>query len=355
VVGQSKPPDPLALLLCALEEPEVALERWHSLLTEHPLDNFDFAEQRMLPAVLMNTKKATGTIAEESRLRGVSRYTWAKNAKLHKVCREVVVRFQAADIESIVLKGVYFNSVIHKNLGVRPATDFDLLVRWSQAQKALDLLLLDGWRVKGDWVEPQHRLENAVSLSKDQTELDLHWSLLREARKPDLDHIFWNRAVPFELGTVKTETLCPTHHLFHLLVVANREPENLIRYLYDLAILLERHAGHLDFGEIEAMLKERYLLSRVSSLPLPRVGWGHLVPTSKPGLLDRLWSEASRLFASHEGEWNYLLFPFLDYWINFRHFSTPDWSFLTYLSRRLEIKSFGDFTTRSFHKMKRLF
>lgn len=355
MAGPSKRRKSLETLLeCALSEPKAALQKWCDLLEWHPLNDFSYHEQRMLPAVFNNLKQAGDTIPEETRLRGVSRYTWAKNAQLHNVCQGVLTHFQSLGIDSIVLKGIYFNSDVHQNLGRRPATDFDILIPWEQADDALDALIDQGWRVKGEWIAPRERLENAVSVHRDGLELDLHWGLLREARDPRFDEIFWEDAVPFQLGTVTSKTLSATHHLFHLLVIAHREPVNRYRYLYDLTVLIERFGEEIDYQQIEPMLRERHLLSRVKSLPLEEIGLGYLLPTSKPTLLDKLWSQATRLFESGQGEWNYFLFPFLDYWINYHRLSTPDWSLTTYLHKRLKIEGLQDLFVRTINKFIRL-
>ena len=157
-----------------------------------------------------------------------------------------------------------------------------------------------------------------------------------------------------DIGIREAKTLYPSHHLFHLLVSANREPKNLVRYLFDIHKLREVYGELLDIHHVHTLLEQRNVLSRLSSLPLAKLGWGEWTPPKQPSLLDRLWSEASRYMTHSRGEWAYALFPFLDYYLHFRGCANAQIGFWQYLQRRLQVKSLGDFLHRTLAKIRRM-
>lgn len=345
----------LDLLRCATEPPETALALWRGLLQRVPLDEFDYPSQRLLPAVWKNLKASGDAFAEEARLRGVYRQAWARNARLRGACCQVLDLFESHQLPALVLKGLAFNALLFEDQGQRPSSDFDLLVPLERADEAIAMMHADGWSTPDPSLRPYDRLHHGMTWKKSDCELDLHFFLLREARLPDSDAPFWRDAVPFDLGTGRQAwTLSPSHHFFHLLVIANREPENRIRYLLDLHFLARAWRDRVDPREVARLLEQRQLLSRLAGLPLKGLGLDEVQRQRRPSLTDRAWSEATRTVHDGSHEWHYLLFPFLDYWLNYRHQPSPGWSLPGYLWRRLELQGVGDLLRRGVAKFQRM-
>lgn len=343
----------LELLHCATAPPEVALQAWRRLLASVSVEQFDYRAQRLLPAVWVNLKKASKSFPEEPRLRGVHRRTWVHNKRLSAAARSVLELLAGEGIPTLVLKGLAYNELFYHDSGRRPSWDFDIAVPLEKARGALELLENAGWKIKTDRWDPMERMEHGATLCKDGLELDLHWNLLREARNPEQDDVFWKNAVPLTIDGLSAFTLGPTHQLFYLLAIADREPDNRVRYLLDLIFLVRRFGPELDYRCVHALLAERHIASRLSALPLEEIGLGYLRQGLSPTLFDRLWSQASRtvLDGSHEGY--YLLYPFLDYWLHYRRGRTPNWSFLNYMRRRLKVEGLRDLFTRTLAKLWR--
>lgn len=344
---------PLELFHCATEPPERALAAWDSLLETTPLDDFNSAAFRFLPAVWKNLKRGAETFPEEARLRGIYRRCWVSNLHSRQFCYEVLDLFETHDLPSLVLKGLAFNHQLYPDIGCRPCGDFDLLVPYERAHEAQAMVAADGWTPIDHWT-PNDRLHHGRAWKKGHAQLDLHWFLLREARWPEADLPFWKDAVPLDLGRRRAMTLSPTHHLFHLLVIADREPDERLRYLLDLWHLLESFRAQLDLPEVARLMRERCVLSRLENLPLERMGLERLRQDgSPPGWLDRAWSQASRSVHDGSHEWHYLMFPLLDYWLHYRN-QDPGWGWLSYLRRRLGIRGPKDLLQRTVRKLSRL-
>lgn len=338
------------LYRCATEPVAKARELWRTYLQKRPLDDFQGPEFRLVPAVWSHLSSESGEFAEEGRAKGIYRYSLTKNAALKRQCQKVVAQLQSHGIPTIVLKGIVLTQDVHQSLGYRPAADVDLLIPYEQAESCLELLISKGWRAKDEeWVDPTHRIENAICLVKDTLELDLHWFLLREARNVGTDADYWERSVPFQCGDVVTRQLCPTDLMFHLIVCATREPENLYRYLLDIKALQERAEFSIDLEAIWGLLTEHRLLGRLNYLPLGKLGWN----PPKAGLSDRIWSWCSRYVNDGRGEWVYAVFPFLDYWFHFRGQPSPGWTLLRYLKVRLQVQGIRDVLGRTWAKLRR--
>lgn len=337
-------------------DPATALRRWKTLIEPHPPEEYGFRVVRLLPAVWNNLKKTRAVFPGSEFLESKYTVTRTANQKLESDCRALVELLDSHGIESVVLKGLVWSRIAHQDLGVRPACDFDILIKPEQADLAWTLLSANGW--ESDWKHwcPEERLFNAVSFSKNGRKLDLHWSLLWECRDPESNSCFWQEKEPFELSGYSAWTLSFRHHLFHLAVSANRESFHQARYLYDLSAFLkaypERVAEHIP--HVHQMLRQRHLLYRLESLPLIELGWSQLLPNRRATALDRLWSMASGHPRGPYAELLSGLFPFLDYWFHYRGSRMPGWSLRTYLVRRLEIESSNELARRVLLKMRRL-
>lgn len=344
----------LELLRCASAPPGEALEQWRRLLAEVPVEDFDYAAQRLLPAVWVNLKKASKNFPEEARLRGIHRRTWIHNKRLTAAAGGVLDLLATRQIPAIVLKGLAYNELVYRDSGLRPSWDFDLLVPWERAGEAIELLEAGGWRFKQERLNPAERIEHGATLARDGMELDLHWNLMREARNPEQDAIFWREAVPIALDGRETLALSPTHQLFYLLAIADREPHNRVRYLLDLAFLIRQLGQEIDYQRVPAMLTERHIASRLRGLPLEEIGLEQLKEDLSPTVFDRLWSQASGYVFDGSHEWYYLVYPVLDYWLHYRGRSVPKWSVTEYLRRRLKVESAHDFLKRTLRKLARM-
>jgi Uncharacterised nucleotidyltransferase len=344
----------MKIFYCATLPPDEALELWRRELGSRSIKDFPPSAKRLLSTVFRNIRKSTQEVPGQKRLQGRYRKTWARNFQLREAALNVISLLGQHSIDTLVLKGVYLTSVVYQDMGARPSVDFDLLVALEQAEHAIQILLAEDWSVVSERLIPTERMENAITLQKGEDVLDLHWSVLREARTWQNNRVFWERAGFFTLGERVVGTLCPTHHLFHLLVACDREPENQVRYLVDIHFVMKHWESEIDYQEIQELLRERHLVSRLHRLPLAELGWTQLLPRHRAGLLDRFWSESSRYLHDTKGEWNYALFPFLDYWLNYRGQATPGWGWRTYLLKRLELQGISDFFRRGWQKLARM-
>ena len=343
------------LFFCATERGQSALDEWTRITRTVPWESFTTAERRLLPAVWKNLSSQFPEFPGRTRLANLYRFTWGQNFRLQHGAEQVIALLREAGIETLVLKGLALNATAYADMGARPAYDFDLLVPFTKAPEAIDVLLRDGWRFDPNEPapDPALRLGQAAPMRKGKLEFDLHWFALREARTPEWDQEFWEHSVDLTLGRTNCRTLCPQHQFFHLLVNAGREPENRYRYLLDLFHFVQKYGSEIDPEMVKRMLRERRLLHRLSYVPLEEIGWEHLRHGATAGPLDRLWSWCSRYVHDGSGELLFGVFPFVDYWLHYAGRSDIDLSLGQYMQHHLQLEGWNDFFRRLWGKLRR--
>jgi hypothetical protein len=219
-------PSQLLLLRAALLEgpaAEEAAQEWFASVQEAAGPGFLRLEQgarRLLPLVYRNVKEA---IPSELRdiLRRVYLQYWADNQKLFRRLEERLAWFQAGGIPTMVLKGAALSVLHYRDKGIRPMSDFDILIPVDLARQVVGRLQRDGWspvtyhpRVSQNAYFYRHI--HGMSLThREHGDLDLHWHVLHAATFRGADRAFWDHSVPLTLNTIVTRALNPTDQLLH--------------------------------------------------------------------------------------------------------------------------------------------
>jgi Uncharacterised nucleotidyltransferase len=222
-------PSQLLLLRAALLEGPVALEaaeEWFASVRDSAKQGFICLEQgsrRLLPLIYRNVKEALPAELRQT-LRQISLQYWAENQKLFRRLEQRLTWFQANDIPTMALKGVALSVLHYRDKGIRPMSDFDLLVPEDLAPEVTGRLQLEGWAIVGYLSDaPQnayfYRHIHAISLTHPQHgEFDLHWHVLHAATFHGADRAFWDDSVPLALNGIATRALNPTDQLLHACV-----------------------------------------------------------------------------------------------------------------------------------------
>ncbi|MBL8991590.1 MAG: nucleotidyltransferase family protein [Phycisphaerae bacterium] len=123
-----------------------------------------------------------GLVAERER-------TAARDRALVRATRDAISALSAAGLGSMVLKGTPLAERYYGEATARRTADADILVRWSDTDRALAVLMDLGFgpkarRVRETSVGPavdRHTLatDHAFALARDDARLDLHWCLRR--------------------------------------------------------------------------------------------------------------------------------------------------------------------------------
>lgn len=231
------------LLKAALMEKDAALPAWREWrktvdfeldvdhgsfrllsLTYHNLNSFGYSDDLIV-----------------GRLKGIYRRAWIENQQLFYKTAKVLNLLKDADIKTAVLKGIALTELVYKNYGIRPMSDMDILVPYSEARHAIDVLKNAGFEMELAHLL-EHNLEfgRSIAFSDDEgTEIDLHWyafvNSLGNVQKND----FWDDVIPVQVSGVQTHSLTHTDNLLHAIVHGIRKnPEPPIRWIADSMMMI---------------------------------------------------------------------------------------------------------------------
>jgi len=258
-------PTPLQeiLLQACLLKSHKAVTSFHSWKQQIDIKNLDPGSYRLLPLLYSNMRENGIQDPSMAFLKGVFRFHWVKNTLLFKNMRPVLCALHDAGIQTMFLKGWPLAAIYYKNLGTRPMDDLDVLVPFSQAHKAVQVLIEQGFRPKAKpllsrigplpcdaFFACRH---GHGFLSPDNNALDLHWHVLKENCSRSADELFWKKSVPFSNEGMGTRTLNPTDHLLSICVHGaryNRVPS--IRWAADAMQVLTAPDIKLDWDHLMA-------------------------------------------------------------------------------------------------------
>ena len=229
----------------------VAWEKWKSKV-DFEVD-VEYASFRMLPMLYQNLHAHAVNDQLMFRLKGIYRKSWSANHLLFYKAGRVLSLINNSGIPTIVLKGIALSILTYKNYSVRPMADMDVLVPFSFAQKTIELLKQNGWKLQQEkYLE--HNLKfgrSATFTDSEKTELDLHWYPIFEAHDNITDDDFWNAAISLEVAGTKTKAFCSTDNLFHTIVHGIRY--NIlppIRWVADAVTLINASVDPIDWDRL---------------------------------------------------------------------------------------------------------
>ena len=164
----------------------------------------------------------------------------ARNILVYDALSKVLKAFKDAGIEVIVLKGAALAETIYHDIGLRPFSDVDILVRERDLQSAKKQLPGLGYR-----------LDEAVSPEKYNEEfgcdlyytgkvniLEIHWDILRKIKSDRYTRVkiekIWDRAVPAKIAGVDALVMSPEDMLLHFCVHLPKHRYNRLIWLCDV-------------------------------------------------------------------------------------------------------------------------
>lgn len=148
----------------------------------------------------------------------------ARNMLLYDELNKILTAFKKANIDTIVLKGAFLAEEIYKNIGLRPMSDIDLLIKEEDIQKAkkeLTELKYSATSIHQTKLHEQFQtvLGNELSVihHNKKIAIDLHWDIQSPHIPFEVDiNKFWNNARLIKIAGIETLTFVPENLLQHL-------------------------------------------------------------------------------------------------------------------------------------------
>lgn len=184
----------------------------------------DAATRRLLPVLY----RRWGALARNSLIElGQRAYitTWQQNRERMAQIGSVLLELEKAGIECMLLKGAALTLRHYRDYGLRNMGDFDLLIHEDDIERAVRLLLQNGWMAEEDYsieaIRRQSRVRHAWQFFwSDRQNCDLHWRPLSRCYSPQVTEMFWRGSEIVELGGHPVRIPCPADQLFHVCVHA---------------------------------------------------------------------------------------------------------------------------------------
>lgn len=233
------------LLRAALLPADRAGDAWRQWSATTDLARLDEGSRRLLPLLYRAAQGHGIPPAALVPLRAVYRHTWRENHLLFDEAFGVLRALRDATVPVMVLKGAALTFTCYHDHGVRPMSDFDVLVPTAQAERAIGVLRDLGWWNRRALTERQRRARHAANFrSPAHRFLDLHWHLLLESLQADADDEFWAAAGKTRVAGMDVHVLDPAHQLLHVCVHGvKRSPIPPLRWVADaMAILTQAPA-----------------------------------------------------------------------------------------------------------------
>jgi len=207
------------LLRASLLSGAPAIEAYDTWRARVAWDKLDRGSFRLLPLLAQNLGRhdVRGSLVE--RIESMQRETRSRNAVLMSRLRMLLTSFAQLGLDTIILKGSALLTLYYQDLGLRPMSDLDVLVRTEDVETAMALLRRSGWTSQIDTPECVVPVTHSLLFQDvEATRLDLHWHVLWESCGPGMDQEFWAGAVSTTIAGVPTAALCPADQLFHVCV-----------------------------------------------------------------------------------------------------------------------------------------
>jgi hypothetical protein len=195
--------------------------------------------------------------------------TMARNLALRRELGRVVDELRRHQVDVMVLKGAALVPIVHRDPGVRPMDDLDLLVHREDLALAEKVVTAAGYQSSGkapatadDDDESYHHLPSLVRADGTVT-IELHHKLGSSGSPPDFDVTgVWARAVRFDAGDAtclrpSDEDLL-AHVCLHFLVDRVRLfSRRALRQICDIGAAVDAFSATLDWDRLTADASER--------------------------------------------------------------------------------------------------
>lgn len=234
------------LLDAAFAENGKAAASWKGWLEHADLDHMDRSSRRLLPLTAARIARLPG-MTIPARILGLRRKTWFQNQVLIHRALPLMRAFQSHGIEILVIKGLAFTELYHKDRSLRPMEDIDIMVPPDRVQAAIEILKAKNWRAKLPISCPLNACfrftHHAWAFQLPPTgQIDLHWRPLRNGCTQDK---FMFHPIPLVIDKVTLSTLDDENHLLQICEHAIRQSRiRQYRWVADILILLGDR-GHL--------------------------------------------------------------------------------------------------------------
>jgi len=244
------------LLLCAISPDRTPqIDERVRLLAAKPLDwdyLFVFARRHgVLQLFYFQLQQCAADLIPRDQLLRLQKYfqeNSARNVLLTAELVRLVCLLESAGIEAVPYKGPVLAQFGYGNIALRRFVDLDVLVRKEQINRAIDLLLADGYEFSKPLTTSQRELlsktQHNLQFRRDNRKLivELHWEVASDlfARSVQADDL-WANLNETNLNQASIKTLAADDLVFSLCVHGSRHLWERLLWICDVGWIVARH------------------------------------------------------------------------------------------------------------------
>jgi hypothetical protein len=193
----------------------------------------------------------------------------ARNMLLYDELSKILTAFKKADIDTIVLKGAFLAEEIYKNIGLRPMSDIDLLVKEEDVQKAKKELLKLKYSANVYTTKTHEKFQTILSEELPFTHqnknsyVEIHWDIQPHNTPYMIDiNKFWNNTKSVEIAGIEALTFAS---------------EDLLQHL---CLHLDKHINYSGAPPAKP-LRDYCDIAEVTNYYKDTINWNYLIQSSK--------------------------------------------------------------------------
>ena len=215
----------------------------------------------------------------------------ARNMYLYDELSKVLKAFKDAGIDVIVLKGAFLAEAVYKNIGLRPMSDVDLLIKKEDLSLVKKELAQVGYTTQQcdltQWHAEQGRLLTHMHIPpycKHGLSIEVHWDIQTLASPFRIDiNTFWGHTQPVTIADVEVLMLAPEDLLQHLCLHLEQHRNSgsaPLRWYCDIAEVIKYHEGKFNWEYLVKSAKNHGIeVPMYKSLYIVTKYLGTFVPT----------------------------------------------------------------------------
>ena len=256
-------PDELLLLYAILEKnDDTAVAYYTQWIQAVDFYNVEGGSFRLLPLLYKRMVKTGQIVTHLNKLKGIYRQSLYMNSLLFHKAFTVLAELAKMGVPIILLKGTALVAAYYEDIGDRPMSDVDFLIREEDVEKTLRFLKELGWRDKcGLLLNKAAKYIHSLDLQTlDGYELDVHWFAFYQCCWDGADFSLWDKSETAAFKGLSVRLLSPTHQILHNCAHGIRwNPLSSIRWIVDVMKILEKRVDSIDWALLVSEAAERRL------------------------------------------------------------------------------------------------
>lgn len=256
------------LLKAALLDKQRALEAWHSWNSRVDINEIDHGSFQLLPLIYRQVSTLDTEAPLIGLLKGVYRSNWYKNQLLLERASILLQLLNSAGIKILLLREAACLWLYDQDIGLRPITEFEILIPAEHIPTAQNTLCHAGWLEKIDTVRQNNPGGMILSLRSSPVHSSPTGYEFKINRRPSIYGVLenesaelWRNSISIDIRDLPVQVLDPTDRLFDTCT------ENVFwkqqadfRWIVDAWMLISKEGSGIDWLRILDQAQERHLV-----------------------------------------------------------------------------------------------